>query len=660
MLIERTSIKLLTLCLALMLASPRVEAGPVYGVDFQKQGFNRVVMMLKNPDPYNHIPAGRAGGTIGLAVLPRLTPDSDDEEKALGGLVGHIPSIDMAITLPNNDIMYLFKFLKHLKDTGRKVDVLLIGGHCLVNDPDNPDPIGINLKASGVIDTVNINVGLLQRRIENLAAEGKNPKQLQTLCEQLKLMREGSSALVPGAQLLLHSCYLGSEKGENLTKILGTSFLGVNGGTAYGPEKVIAHTLLSTRDPKDEPKTFIQMVKAGIYERSIQVGQSFKSKKWLTPGDAFVNTNAFSYTKIPKGSFQIPCQCDQQQTNGVMNLKRSAPEIQQAGSNPNVRYKVNENSIVGTHTVNGTTYTTTVAFTPPPPVITQKKPFVISGSLTNDSNNSPHVSISHGAAFDMPDGFFLTKTDLHDSVELVTWTNPSERQRRENWISLQFELEGETLTETWRYPMPVPSPSAPANQSSAPTSLQSKLVMPTQSAKPSPRQVLGKSSVSTVSFRRTGPFVTQKDLIPGNDLQVAVGENEVTFSGKDMYKKQSVSCRLTFTPPPEEISVGDNFMLSASLSGHEDVAPIAGFLVGGWIKPAGAGDKNIGLGKDFCVPSNSSSYQVFDLVSEFDKMAKANPAQAAKFAAYRNKLPEVKLHCSGGKEISIEWRYVRK
>lgn len=69
---------------------------------------------------------------------------------------------------------------------------------------------------------------------------------------------------------------------------------------------------------------------------------------------------------------------------------------------------------------------------------------------------------------------------------------------------------------------------------------------------------------------------------------------------------------------------------------------------------------NIGLGRDFNVPSKSTTYQVIDSVAEFDKWAKANPALAAQFASNRDKPPTLKMHCSGQVEVSVEWRSVRK
>ncbi len=666
----------LLLCLSLFLGQIEAAiAGPVYGVDFQKQAFQRTLQLMSTPDPYTRIPAGRAGGTIGLAVLPRLTADADDAEKALGVLAGHIPAINMVITLPNNDIMYLFKFLKHLKASGKRVDVLLIGGHALASDPDNPVPLAINLKASGVIDTVNINVGLLQRRIEQLSAEGKNPQKVKEICEQLKLIRDASSALVPGAQLLLHSCYMGSKGGENLTKIIGTSVLGVNGGVVYGPEKEVGHTVLSLQDAKDDPKTFTDKVKALLHQRSIQLCQSLKSKTWISPGEAFINSNQFYATKVPSGLIQIPCQCDGvEKAGGIEDLKRNPPQIQEENPSGNVKFQVSENSITGTQTVAGTSYSSTVNFTPPPPVVTQRTPFAISGSLSGDvKNTNTSCSVFKGLGFDMPDGFFIDQGKASDRVELVTWTNPSERQRREMFVGIRFTFGGACLTETWNYSLPEKSASLASTDATlskgavpattyAPKSPNTPVVG-MMSKVGTPQTKTGKQAVSRVLsgpvFRRTGPFVTQKNLIPNTKVQVSIGENSITYTGPDMYQKENVSCTLKFDAPPEEIAVGDNFMLTASLSGHEDVAPICSFLPGSWIKSA-TKENTIGLGRDYCVPSNSSSYQVVDNIAEFDRFAKANPAMAAQHAASRNALPSMKLSCSGQVVVGLEWKYVRK
>lgn len=666
----------LVLALTILIgASHNATAGPLYGVDPGKNAFQRTMMLLQNPDPYNHIPAGRAGGTIGLAVIPRLTPDSDAAERALGELVGHIPAINMAISLPKDDILYLFKFLKHLKATGRKVDVLLIGGHSIITNENDPDPMAINLKASGYLDTTVINVPLLQRRIEMLTAE-KRTEKAKEACERLKLIKDGSSTLVPGAQLLLHSCYLGAEKAENLTQVVSTALLGVNGGTAYGPNAVIGHTLLSVQKPEDDPQTYADQITQSLKQRSIQLCQSLKSGRIISPGEAFINTNSFHKTTVRGGLIKLPCQCDPAQNSSVTGLQRGEPEISQENPRAEINFRIGENSITGVQSINGTQHETSVTIVPPPPVITPGKYFTVSGSLSGDRSNRPFCTLSKGYGFDLADSFTLDNNQTQDQVELVTWPHPSERQQSEMWIAFNFNLDGVTLHQKWKYTpqggalaatrvestafaqpkviASTPSTSAPTTTKSigAIVGLQSKVTPGTKQPQ--------KSSASRAAFRRTGPFITQKKMYDKQNYQVLIGENEVTFSGKDIYQTKNVSCTLKFDSPPEELTVGDRFMLNASLEGHEDVSPIAGFLSGSWIKAAVDKDKNIGLGRDFRVPSNSSSYEVIDYLAKFDAMAKADPAKASQYAALRNKLPSIQMHISGPTEVTIEWKYVKK
>ncbi|MBP9090111.1 hypothetical protein KBI23_03720 [bacterium] len=668
--------RLLALALTILIgASNTATAGPLYGVDPGRNAFQRTMMLLSNPDPYNHIPAGRAGGTIGLAVIPRLTPDSDAAERALGELVGHIPAINMAIILPKDDILYLFKFLKHLKATGRKVDVLLIGGHSIVNDENDPDPIAINLKASGYLDTTVVNVPMLQRRIEILTAE-KRTERAKEACERLKLIKDGSSALVPGAQLLLHSCYLGVEKAENLTQVVSTALLGVNGGTAYGPNAVIGHTLLSVQNPEADPKTYADQIGQSLKQRSIQLCQSLKSGRLISPGEAFINTNSFHKTTVRGGLIKLPCQCDPAQNTRIDGLQRGEPEISQENPRAEINFKIGENSITGVRSVNGTQHQTTVVIVPPPPVVTPGKYFTVSGSLSGDRNNSPFCTLSKGYGFDLADSLTLDNNQTQDQVELVTWPHPSERQQREMWIAFNFNLDGTTLQQKWRYSPQGGALAASRAESTASALPKVNATTPSTNAHTTAKNIGGivglqskvtpgakqpqKSSASRAAFRRTGPFITQKKLYDKQDYQISIGENEVTFSGKDLYQKENVSCTLKFDSPPEELTVGDHFMLNASLEGHEDVSPIAGFLHGSWIKAAVDKDKNIGLGRDFRVPSNSSSYEVIDYLAKFDAMAKADPTKASQFAAWRNKLPSIQMHISGPTEVTIEWKYVKK
>jgi hypothetical protein len=136
--------------------------------------FDRTTRLF-TPDGYHNLPPGRAGGTIGLAVIPKITAKSDGAERAIAEVVGHIPSINMVISLPPNDPLYLFKFLKHLKESGRKVDVLMIAGHAL-QKIENDDVFAIKLgdDQSQWLTPASLNASNLATEIEKLGKSVKN------------------------------------------------------------------------------------------------------------------------------------------------------------------------------------------------------------------------------------------------------------------------------------------------------------------------------------------------------------------------------------------------------------------------------------------------------------------------------------------------------
>ncbi len=285
-----------------------VCAGPIYGMKGKPSPeFDRTTRLF-TPDGYHNLPAGRAGGTIGLAVIPKITANSDGAERAIAEVVGHIPSINMVISLPPDDPLYLFKFLKHLKESGRKVDVLMIAGHAL-QKIENDDVFAIKLgdDQSQWLTPASLNAANLAAEIEKLGKSGETPEKRKQLCQKLQLIHDGSAAMVPGAQLILHSCYLGHEDQARMLDTFASAFLGVNGGTAVGPKYAIASAVLA----KEEPSGFWATVGETMVTRSKQICRSIKDRTYIKPGDAFINTQFFTETSIAKGRLKLPCVCQE-------------------------------------------------------------------------------------------------------------------------------------------------------------------------------------------------------------------------------------------------------------------------------------------------------------------------------------------------------------
>jgi hypothetical protein len=271
-----------------------------------------------NPDAYTKIPAGRDGKTIGLAVVPKLTDKSDDAERAIAELVGHIPGINMVITLPKNDPLYLHKFLKHLKASDRSVDLLFICGHAL-QKIENDVVFGINMGDGIAMVPASFNPTELEKEIDELTKSGKDAQRKRELCDKLKLIKEGSSALIPGAQFIVHSCYFGSNDAKAAMTSLATAFLGVNGGKAIGPNQPIGSKILGG---DNAPDGVVSAIKQTLVTRSVQLVQSIKSKKLLRPGDAFISTNQYWEYAIPAGILRTLANCEP-----VQGWKCSTPQI---------------------------------------------------------------------------------------------------------------------------------------------------------------------------------------------------------------------------------------------------------------------------------------------------------------------------------------------
>lgn len=267
---------------------------------------------LFTPNAYAAKPKGRAGNVIGLAVIPPITAKSDGAERCIAELVGHIPKVNMVISLPpNRDPLYLFKFLKHLKVTGRKVDFLMLAGHGVqtIDDPDSTVR-GINLGKQTLIPAP-LDVESMTNEINQLEASGADPKKRDELCKKLNLIHDGSAALLPGTQLILHSCYAGNSDQNAMMKTFGTAFLGVNGGKVIGPKYGISSELLGV---ESDPQGFWATAGRTIVTRSLQIGKILKAKRYVSPGDAFIVSQFYTSMKVPAAANKKLTCCEEKDT----------------------------------------------------------------------------------------------------------------------------------------------------------------------------------------------------------------------------------------------------------------------------------------------------------------------------------------------------------
>ena len=285
-----------------------VQALPINGKkDPEFSPFARTLEIF-TPNAYSAKPKERAGRTIGLAVIPPINAKADRAERTIAELVGHIPSVNMVISVPPNDPLYLFKFLKHLKTTGRKVDFLMIAGHGLqlITDPDDY-VFGIKTGPEESQWTLpkTMDVEAITKEIETLDVPGGDAVKRKALCEKLDLIHDASAAMVPGAQLVLHSCFQGNDTQTKSMKIYGTAFLGVNGGYAVGPNYVIESGVVGNIDPKG----FFETAKETIMTRSFQAMRILREKRWLNPGDAFIKTQFYTGLHVPANQIKVPTCC---------------------------------------------------------------------------------------------------------------------------------------------------------------------------------------------------------------------------------------------------------------------------------------------------------------------------------------------------------------
>lgn len=285
--------------------------------------FDRATRLF-HPDAYANIPEGRSGKTIGLAIIPRLHAKSDGGEKSIAELIGHIPAISMAISMPPNDPLYLSKFLKYLKSTGRKVDFLFIAGHGL-QKIENDDVVAINLGSdeSQRLTPAVLDVVSLEKEIAKLEASGEDLARKNELCSKVDLIYEGASALIPGAQLILHSCYAGHSDQTEMMKTFATAFLGVNGGSAIGPKYAIRSEMLGTNS---DPNGVAETLSTTISTRALQIGKILRARRFIRPGDAYLETQFYTELSVPANQIKVPTCCgkDKEAWRKLVGLWRSS------------------------------------------------------------------------------------------------------------------------------------------------------------------------------------------------------------------------------------------------------------------------------------------------------------------------------------------------
>lgn len=192
-------------------------------------------------------------------------------------------------------------------------------------------------------------------------------------------------------------------------------------------------------------------------------------------------------------------------------------------------------------------------------------------------------------------------------------------------------------------------------------------------------------------FRRTGPFITMQEAWDKEaGYKATIAEGQVNFVGPFRYYTQQdsspryrlVPATIVFTPPPEIITAGENFTLSASVSGSKEYPEVpAGGPRGSfqgdyiWIKELNsAQQQGITLtpykdGKGLA--SSTWQFNVNDYAQELKE-------QRQKIEQYRSQhpkeveqalkqlptadshQPEITLFVESGVTIRMKWVYVRE
>jgi hypothetical protein len=187
----------------------------------------------------------------------------------------------------------------------------------------------------------------------------------------------------------------------------------------------------------------------------------------------------------------------------------------------------------------------------------------------------------------------------------------------------------------------------------------------------------------TFVFRRTGPFVDIKEdsfEAIKNGYKATVTDNQIIFVGPYSYYANGnlmhdfAKATITFTPPPERITTGDEFSLSASVSGDKNYleVPYAGprgnynsdcF----WVMPNASTIPQLNLdpGRNEST-SITHPFKVSDrpiqLRKMFEQQYKGNiPEQAkAQLTEMENRQPKISVYGLSGVRVLVEWVYVRE
>lgn len=192
-------------------------------------------------------------------------------------------------------------------------------------------------------------------------------------------------------------------------------------------------------------------------------------------------------------------------------------------------------------------------------------------------------------------------------------------------------------------------------------------------------------------FRRTGPFITMEEAWDKDaGYKATVADGQVNFVGPFRYYTQQdsspryrlVPATVNFTPPPERLTGGDSFTLSASVSGSKEYPEVpAGGPRGSfqgdsiWIKdPNIASQEGITLtpykdGKGSAAASwqfvvNDYAAELRERRKQIEQMRSQYPTQVdqalKQIPTADSQQPEITLYLDSGVTVRMKWIYVRE
>lgn len=164
------------------------------------------------------------------------------------------------------------------------------------------------------------------------------------------------------------------------------------------------------------------------------------------------------------------------------------------------------------------------------------------------------------------------------------------------------------------------------------------------------------------SFRRTGPFVTQDtpSCYVGEGSTVNITESAISWTGPQSIKGDPmVSSTINFQTPPEIITVGDKFNLTASTSGDPRVNTQASMTGDySWVKPVN-NIRSVTLHQGYGEPSGTFQFEVQDYMKMLDDALKEHPEYADKLTPeVKQRMPLVQFYCPGRVNVKIQWKYI--